>query len=424
MPEKIETKEAPGENPDTMIAERIRIALKEYKMNNTGIDKDKNIQSIKKTANPDQFIVTIKDKDLLFTCKKIDKDRNFDKDEKGNPKVKEAEKKYYEMKLLTTEAKDKFKVYDVSEKDKNITTALNETKTVEAFKAYYAIDKGYGFDPATIKITKDTTGDLQTVTTNIKFTLPKTILDNQNKDSIIKEDIIENVVFDKNGEINAGSGSVYKEMTGKNDLIVLTKNKDANDNYTKEKKKLTYYLKSSDKNITIINDELTIDPTTKLADRNDKRKATQVENADNTKKKFEKYTTDLEINFKKRQINSLEGNKYELMVIPNIKGIDESEYIKIPFDYTFDTQKQTSNFLFDKAKMLVPQKYADTKNPGYFVTENLYYKIEIPTGQQPSINPRIVLDHEETKTETLNKTNKTGKNAINENPNEKADNST
>jgi hypothetical protein len=268
-------------------------------------------------------------------------------------------------------------------------------------------------------IKKTTTGDLEKITTNVKFQLPQTILDNQ-KEPNTKEDIIEKIVFDKNGEIKSGSGNTYEKYRGKNQLNLLTKEKDVNDNYIKEKKNLNYNIKVSGKNIIIINDEIKIDPTTKLADFGDNRMASEIENADKTKETFNEYTADLDANFKKRQINALKGDKYQLLVIPNITGVNESQYISIPFTYTYKTNTQTKYFTFDEKNISIPEKNKIDGN--YFVIDNLYYKIEIPTGEQASINPRIILDQEKTKIEAIKKTSTPSKNQVNEPNTEKVDN--
>lgn len=324
--------------------------------------------------------------------------------------------------MESTEIIDKFKVYDVKEVSKNITATLNETKTKEAFKTYYTFkETGYSIDTKNIIITKSATGDLETIKTNIKFTLPATILANQD-DKTLTEDILENVIFDKNGEIKTGSGNVFEKFVGKKQMTLLTKEKDTNDNYIKEKKNLNYYTKVSGKSITIINDELNIDESTKMADRKDNRKADVVENAENMQEIFKNYTADLTTNFKKRQINAKGGDEYELLVVPNITGVDESKYITIPFTYDQKPNTQTQYFKFKDKELVVPEKYKDEKNPKYFVIDNIYYKIDIPTGDQTSINPKIVLDYEKTKTEALKKTSTPNSNQINEAKTEKKDN--
>lgn len=410
------------ESPDIFIAERIKISLsKDFKRNGKPIDKDKDIKRITKSGKENQFYITIDDKDIAFSFTKIDKDWNFEKDTEGNVKVKEDEKKYYEAKLETTELKDKFKVYDVKENEKDITTTLNEEKTKEAFKTYYTFnEKWYSLDINNITLTQSN-GDLDTITTNIKYKLPQTILANQ-KDKTITEDVLENVIFDKNGEIKTGSGNIYEKFTGKNTLTLLTQEKDANDNYKKEEKNLKYNIKLSGKNITIINDEVKIDAATKIADWNDNRMASEVGNAEKTQETFKNYTADLDANFKKRQINALGGNVYQLLVIPNITGVDESQYITMKFTYTQKPNTQTQYFKFSPTELTIPEKYKDAANEKYFVIDNLYYKVEIPAGDQTSINPRMVLDYEKTKTEALKKTNKENNNLINELKREKTDN--
>ncbi len=395
------------ESPDIFIAERIRIALsKDFTRNGKAIDKDKDIKKIKTTTDANKFYVTIDEKDILFSFPKIDKDWNFDKDENGNVKIKETDKKYYEAKLETTEVKDKFKVYDVKETGKNITTTLNEAQTKEAFKTYYTFkEKGYTIDANKITITKGATWDLENIKTNIIFKLPKTILELQDKTSTTTEDVLENVTFDKNGEIKSWSGNTYEKFVGKNQVNLLTKDKDANDNYKKEKKNLNYNIKLSGKNINIINDEVKIDATTKLAEWNDNRMASEVENAEKTQETFKEYAADLDTNFSKRQINAKGGNEYELLVIPNISDVDKNEYITIPFIYKQKVNTQTQYFTFDKKALVVPEKYNDKTNEKYYVIDNLYYKIDIPNGEQTSINPRITLDYNKTKTEAINKTN-------------------
>lgn len=420
--EKIEIAKNLWESPDIFIEERIRISLsKDFKRNNKPIDKDKDIKKITKSGKENQYYITIDDKEIAFSFTKIDKDWNFEKDTEGNVKVKEDEKKYYEAKLETTELKDKFKVYDVKETDKNITTTLNEEKTKEAFKIYYTFnEKWYSLDVNNITLTQSN-GDLDTITTNIKYKLPQTILANQ-KDKTITEDVLENVIFDKNGEIKTGSGNIYEKFTGKNTVTLLTQEKDANDNYKKEEKNMKYNIKLSGKNITIINDEVKIDATTKIADWNDNRMASEVENAEKTQETFKNYTADLTANFKKWQINALGGNAYQLLVIPNITGVDESQYITMKFTYTQKPNTQTQYFKFSPTELTIPEKYKDAANEKYFVIDNLYYKVEIPTGDQTSINPRMVLDYEKTKTEALKKTNKDDDNQINEFKREMTDN--
>jgi hypothetical protein len=416
MPEKIDS-------PDIFIAERMRISLsKDFKWNGKSIDKDKDIKKIKKTAHPDQFLVTIEDKDLLFSFNKIDIDWNFEKDTEGNLKIKEADKKYYEAKLETTATTEKFKVYDIKENNKNITATINEEKTKEAFKTYYTIqDKGYTIDTKDITITKSTDGDLENIKTNIRFTIPKSILDNQDAKPPTTQDVIADVIFDKNGEIKWWSGNTYEKFVGKNSFLLVSQEKDGNDNYKKEKKNLNYHIKISGKNISIINDEIIINQVSKIADWNDNRMASQIENANKTQETFKEYTVDLNTNFKKRQINAKGADQYELLAIPHITWVNESEYVKIPFTYKQKTNSQTSYFTFDEKSLKIPEIYSDKNNPKYFVIDNLYYKIDIPTWEQPSINPRIVLDYEKIKTEALKKTNIPNDNQIKAAP-EKTDN--
>jgi len=76
------------------------------------------------------------------------------------------------------------------------------------------------------------------------------------KEKNITEDILEGIIFDKDGEINSTKGSVYKKFIGKNTLNLLTKDKDEDDNYKKENKNLNYNVKLSGKDIVIINDEI------------------------------------------------------------------------------------------------------------------------------------------------------------------------
>ncbi|MFA7298871.1 MAG: hypothetical protein WC010_04475 [Candidatus Absconditabacterales bacterium] len=412
-----------GEFPDIFIAERVRIALsKDFKRNDKAIDKDKDIQNIKTTDKENVFSVIIKDKELLFSCAKIDKDWNFDKDENNKIKVEEKDKKYYEAKLETAELKDKFKVYDVTQTDKNINIKLNETKTKEAFKTYYTLkNPEYVLDINNIIVTQDANNDLANIKTNIKFKLPATILANQ-KEKNITEDILEGIIFDKDGEINSTKGSVYKKFIGKNTLNLLTKDKDEDDNYKKENKNLNYNVKLSGKDIVIINDEIGIDPTTRLADFSDNKMASEVENAEMTQKTFETYTADLNANFKKRQINAKGGNEYQLLVIPQIPGVDESEYVSVNFTYKQKVNTQTQYFTFKPTDLVIPEKYTDAKNNKYFVIDNFYYRVEIPTGEQTSINPRILLDQHKTKEVALEKTNKKGENTIKEPKIEKIDN--
>jgi len=97
-----------------------------------------------------------------------------------------------------------------------------------------------------------------------------------------------------------------------------------------------------------------------MADRNDNRIASEVKNGEKTQKEFSTYTTDLRNNFKKRQINALGGDKYELLCIPNISGIDENEYIHIPFTYTHQADNQTRYFKFDTDELTIPKKYTET----------------------------------------------------------------
>jgi len=416
MPEKIDS-------PDIFIAERMRISLsKDFKWNGKSIDKDKDIKKIKKTTNPDQFLITIEDKDLLFSFKKIDTDWNFEKDIEGNLKIKEGDKKYYEAKLETTATTEKFKVYDINETNKNITATINENKTKEAFKTYYTIqDKGYTIDTKNITITKSTDGDLENIKTNIRFTIPKSILDNQDSKTPTTQDVIADVIFDKNGEIKWWSGNTYEKFVGKNSFLLVSQEKDGNDNYKKEKKNLNYHIKISGKNISIINDEIIIDPGSKMADWKDNRIASQIENANKTQETFKEYTTDLNTNFKKRQINAKGADQYELLAIPHITWVNESEYVKIPFTYKQKTNSQTSYFTFDEKSLKIPEIYSDKNNQKYFVIDNLYYKIDIPTWEQTSINPRIILDYEKTKTEALKKTNIPNDNQIKAAP-ERVDN--
>ena len=407
----VEKKETSERSPDIFIAERIKIALsKDFKRNGKPIDKDKDIQKIGTTKDNNIFNITIDNKDILFSCKKIDKDWSFEKDEKGNVKIKEEDKKYYETKLETTQVQDKFKVYDVKETNKNINTTLNEEKTKEAFKTYYTFsDTGYSLDGNSINVIKSTTGDLESIKANIKFTIPKTILDNQT-DKNTKEDMIENIVFDKNGEIKLGNWITYEKTTGKNKFSLLTKETDTNGNYKKENKNINYNIKTADKKITIINDEIQIG-TNSLADRKDNRMASEVENANKTQETFKEYATDLNNNFQKRQINALGADKYQLLAIPKIAGVDESQYITIPFSYKYNSNNQTKSFSFDKDKISIPEK---NKDGDYFVIKNIYYKIDISRGEQISINPKIVLDEGKTKTEAIKKTNIQNNNQIKE----------
>lgn len=414
-------KNNPEWGPDIFVAERIRIALsKEFKRNGKTIDKDKDIQKITNTKTPNKVNIRIDNKDIEFSYTKIEKDWNFDKDEKGVLKTKEEDKKYYETKLETTQLQEKFKVYDVKENDKNITTTLNEEKTKEAFKKWYTFkDTGYSLDEKNIAITKDTMGDLQSIKTNIIFKLPQAIIDNQ-KDKNIANDTIQNIIFDKNGEIKAWSGNTYQKYSGVNKFSLITEEKDVNDNYKKEDKNLNYNVKTIGNTIHIINDEVRINPTTKLTEKRDSRMGSEIENANKTQETFKEYSIDLDTNFKKRQINALGGNKYQLLVIPKIKGVDQDNYITIPFSYNYNTNTQTKYFSFENNNINIPEK---NKEGNYFVIKNMYYRIDIPTDEQIAINPRVVLDYKRTKEEAIKKTDIPNNNQIKEAQTEKIDNS-